>query len=141
MNLVLTRNQTTTGTTIGTLTKDGVFLCYTLEDTIRKTGEKVYAETAIPAGTYPVTITMSARFKKLLPLLGNVAGFAGVRIHSGNTKKDTEGCILVGTAIAADKQSILNSRVAFNSVFKLINDALASGEKVTLTITNPEIHK
>ncbi|CDD19922.1 putative uncharacterized protein [Prevotella sp. CAG:732] len=36
------------------------------------------------------------RFKKWLSLILGVPGFSGVRIHAGNTAKDTQGCILVG---------------------------------------------
>ena len=80
--------------TTGELYVDGKFVCYTLEDAIRK--EKIKGVTAIPAGTYDVIINMSTRFKRLMPLLLNVPDFEGVRIHPGNTAEDTEGCIRVG---------------------------------------------
>lgn len=95
MRLVLKRIAFRKTYTIGKLYVDGVYFCDTLEDPVRE-GEKIYGRTAIPAGKYDVLITMSPRFRKLLPLLVNVPGFEGVRIHSGNNADDTEGCILVG---------------------------------------------
>ena len=95
MRLVLKRIAFRKTYTIGKLYVDGVYFCDTLEDPVRE-GEKIYGRTAIPAGKYDVLITMSPRFRKMLPLLLNVPGFEGVRIHSGNKGDDTEGCILVG---------------------------------------------
>ena len=80
--------------TIGQLYIDGAYFCDTLEDTVRK--EKIAGKTAIPAGTYKVKKTMSPRFKTVLPEILNVPNFTGVRIHSGNTAKDTDGCLLLG---------------------------------------------
>ena len=111
---------------IGELTIDGVWECYTLEDVERDV--KIKNETAIPRGTYKVIINQSNRFKRLLPLLLNVPGFEGVRIHSGNTNHDTEGCILVGRTRSDD--FIGQSRKAFDSLFKKMNKA----KEITLTI-------
>lgn len=81
--------------TIGQLYIDGAYFCDTLEDTVRN-GEKIAGKTAIPSGTYKVKKTMSPRFKTVLPEILNVPNFTGVRIHSGNTAKDTDGCLLLG---------------------------------------------
>lgn len=124
---------------IGTLTVDGVFECFTLEDRVReRRGEpveswKVPGETAIPFGTYNVVITPSQRFKRDLPLLENVPGFSGVRIHPGNGPEDTEGCILVGRAKWHDHVS--ESRLAFETLFAKIKRALAEGEQVSMEIS------
>ena len=80
--------------TIGSLFIDGEFFSNTLEDAVRD--RKIKHETAIPAGTYEVKLTLSARFGKILPILLNVPNFEGIRIHAGNTISDTSGCILVG---------------------------------------------
>lgn len=80
--------------TIGKLYIDGAYFCDTLEDTVR--AEKIAGKTAIPAGKYKVKKTMSPRFKTVLPEILNVPNFTGVRIHSGNTAKDTDGCLLLG---------------------------------------------
>lgn len=113
LKMVLTRNKSTDKSTIGQLEVNGIFQCFTLEDVVRD--KKIYAQTAIPAGTYEVVISYSNRFKRMLPLLLNVPNFAGVRIHSGNTAEDTEGCILVGNKKGTD--TVLESRAAFNALF------------------------
>jgi hypothetical protein len=124
--------------TIGTLYVDGKQECYTLEDRVREVKDKpvaewkVAGETAIPQGIYNVIVTESQRFKRELPLLENVPGFVGVRIHPGNTAADTEGCILVGVGKTAD--SVTESRRAFDRLFVKIKESLGCGEKVTLEI-------
>ena len=139
MKIELNREILTSKSTIGDLLVDGEFQCYTLEDPVREIDGvpvdqwKIAGDTAIPKGTYNVTITMSNRFKKLLPLLEGVPGFAGVRIHSGNTAADTEGCVLVGTV--KDTDVVLHSRDAFEPLYDKIKAALYAGEKVELTIT------
>lgn len=135
MKLTLKRYQSLNGTTLGRLFNGSTFICFTLEDAVRDA--KVFGETAIPAGTYDITVTMSPRFGKLLPLVNNVPGYSGVRIHPGNTKRDTEGCILPGDTVSHDGQTIYNSRIAFGKVMDLITKALNSKEQVTLEITNP----
>jgi len=129
MNLLLKRTYKGTDYTIGKLYIDGVYFCDTLEDAVRTV--KIKHETAIPEGTYQVVITMSARFKKLMPLLLNVPNFEGIRIHSGNTKEDTSGCLLVGEN--KEKGKVINSRLTFVKLFALIQDALRVGD-VWITI-------
>jgi hypothetical protein len=75
---------------------------------------KVYAETAIPSGTYKVVITFSPRFKEYMPLLLNVKGFQGIRIHSGNTSAHTEGCLIVG--MTTSKDFVGQSKIAYSKL-------------------------
>ncbi len=49
----------------------------------------------IPALIYRVQVTMSPRFKRLLPLVCQVPGRAGIRIHRGSRPEHSRGCILV----------------------------------------------
>lgn len=143
MNLELKRIARRPNYTIGRLFVNGIYLCDTIEDTDRGLTKdmpleeiqriKVKSETAIPTGTYQVILNMSARFKRLLPLLLGVPGYEGIRIHPGNTEKDTEGCILPG--LNKVKGQVVESRAQFGKVFSLINDAITAGEKVTITIS------
>lgn len=126
MQITVKRLYKTDISTIGELLIDGVFECFTLEDAERKV--KIKAETAIPKGSYKVIINESNRFKRLLPLLLNVPDFEGVRIHSGNSNHDTEGCILVGQT--RNKNYIGQSRKAFDKLFKKMQAA----KDITLTI-------
>ena len=119
--------------TIGKLFINGEFQCYTLEDPIRN-GVKVDGETAIPAGTYEVVINYSPRFKTQLPMLKDVLGFTGIRIHPGNTAKDTEGCILLGET--RDVDFIGRRRRAFNEVFKKLQKTKRERKRMYLTINN-----
>lgn len=124
--------------TIGKLYVDGNYYCDTLEDKDRGLTQdmsvdeilkkKVKAQTAIPTGTYQVIINWSNRFKKNLPLLLNVKGYDGVRIHTGNTDKDTEGCILVGQNKEVGK--VINSRATFQPLL----NKMAIATKITLII-------
>jgi len=129
MDMLVTRQTLTDESTIGELTIDGVHQCFTLEDKVR--AEKVFGETAIPAGRYEVVVNFSNHFQKMLPELVSVPNFEGVRIHSGNTAKDTEGCILVGTTKGTNV--VNGSRDAFNALFAKIQ-AAAVNEKVFIEI-------
>lgn len=129
MTLELNRYLISKESTIGKLSIDGEFFCYTLEDKIMPPGEKIPGETAIPTGTYDVELTMSKRFGKILPLLKNVPNFKGVRIHAGNTKKDTEGCILVGDSYGKD--TVYNSKM---TLVKLLSK-LEGQDEITITVS------
>jgi hypothetical protein len=104
--------------TIGRMFVDGHYFCDTLEDTVRPDGVKIKGKTAIPAGTYKGGISYSPKFKKNLPYIENVPMFDGIRIHTGNTAIDTEGCILVGYNKVVGK--VIDSTVAFTKLFQYL---------------------
>lgn len=120
--------------TIGKLFVDGKYFCDTLEDRCRDLDreEKVMNETAIPAGVYEVIVNVSAKFKRKLPLLLDVPHFTGIRIHRGNTDKDTSGCILVGE----NKQlgRVINSTPYELRLTEMLERAMLSGEKITIEV-------
>jgi hypothetical protein len=133
--LRLVRRWFTEISTIGELYVDGERECFTLEDRVRE-GPKVPGKTAIPEGTYAVIITQSARFKRELPLLLEVPGFTGIRIHPGNTAENTEGCILVGQTRGADW--IGRSRAAFDPLFAKLQTGLQARMNIGITITHED---
>lgn len=112
------------------LLDDKSFRSFTLEDPIRKV--KIKGDTAIPAGRYEVILNMSNRFGKYMPLLLNVPGFEGVRIHAGNKKEDTEGCILVGYEDSSDGFMGLSVK-AFNDLMARLS-RVEKKEKIWITI-------
>ena len=130
--LTLTRIAKQADYTIGRLEdENGVKICDTLEPKYRdyKGGElKVPRKSAVPEGTYPVVVTKSKKFGKYLPLLVGVPGFEGIRIHSGNTVNDTEGCILVGQNLIKGK--VLLSRLTLEKLMRLIENE----KRIFLTI-------
>ena len=134
MRLTLTRTQQYPRATIGELLIDDQWECFTLEDVVRPEGIKVPGATAIPAGVYPLQITMSPRFGHRMPLLIGVPGFVGVRVHPGNTDANTEGCILVGQD--AQDGVLFRSRAAYDNLFAKLDQAMRGGESVLIEIVN-----
>ena len=134
MKLILIRIARKAEYTIGRLEdENGKKLCDTLEPIWRNYdgGElKIPKKSAIPEGTYRVVTTYSLRFRKYLPLLVGVPGFEGVRIHAGNTSRDTEGCILVGQNLQVGK--VLWSRITLERLMRLIENE----KEIYLTIKN-----
>lgn len=122
--------------TIGKMAIDGKYFCNTLEDKVRDLTKesKVFGRTAIPAGTYRVTMTYSPKFKREMPLVNGVPQFEAIRIHPGNKAEDTEGCILVGenTVIGG----LTNSRKWSDKLNKRIQDAIDKKENVYITLKN-----
>ena len=115
------------------------YFCDTLEPTWRdyKNGAyKVKGRSAIPEGRYAVVISWSPKFKQWLPILLGGPEFnkkwQGIRIHAGNTAKDTQGCILVGRNQQVGQ--LLESRKWLYELKQKIVEAKGRGEAVWLTI-------
>lgn len=147
MELKLKRIAKREDYTIGRLLINDKYFCDTLEDPVRElkdrnsdgdfddVGEgKINNHTAIPAGKYKIISTYSNKFKKNTPILLDVPGFTGIRIHSGNTSADTSGCILVG--LNKEKGKVLNSREWTQKIYTLIFESLSRNELVTIDISN-----
>lgn len=141
MNITLNRIAKKSKYTIGKLYIGGEYFCDTIEDTDRGLtqtmtdaqikSKKVYGQTAIPTGTYRVIISYSNKFKRQMPLLLNVPGFLGIRVHSGNTEKDTEGCLIVGKNKVVGK--VIESKDTYNKLFSILCEANKK-EAIKITI-------
>ena len=123
MKLILTRTHKTPLYSEGVIMNShGTFICHSLEDTERdlSSSPKIAHHTAIPCGTYKITLSYSPKFRRTLPLVEDVPQFSGIRIHSGNTPNDTSGCILVGEK--AGVGIIKNSRTTEDKIVKLLTE-------------------
>lgn len=141
MEITVKRPNTNLDATVSELYIDGVFFSHVVEDKDRGLfatmpleeikAKKVWGKTCIPYGRYEVVISYSNRFQKMLPLLMNVPGYLGIRIHPGNTAEDTDGCLCPG--IKSSELTVRTSRVTFSKLFSLIQKALKK-EKVHINI-------
>ena len=142
MKIVIERLYKKESYTIGKLYVNDKYFCDTLEDKDRGLRSdmsleeikamKVYAQTAIPTGTYGVGRHWWTKHKMVVPVLVDVPGFNGILIHSGSTAKDTAGCILVGKNTQVGCLS--DSRLTAIALSKLIFRELEKGEEVTCEI-------
>lgn len=109
--LVLVRDAYTETAVLGRLFLGGTCICYTLENRSK----------AIPCGTYNIENSKSPKFKRELPLIYGykVAASRGVRIHAGNTSKDSAGCVLVGMGRDTVEGSLSESKLAETMVAML----------------------
>lgn len=131
LKLTIKRKVFTETTTTGTLYRDKIRLCDTLEDKdryleIHGKEAKINSKTAIPRGTYEVTINWSNRFKKYMIAVLDVPYFEGIRMHAGNTHENTDGCPLLGDLL--DEWTVVNSKVRTQEVFDLIEETLKTGK-------------
>ena len=151
MKLLLKRIARREKYTIGKLYIDGKYECDTVEDEDRGLTQdmsldeikkiKVPNETAIPTGTYKITLNVvSPKFSKYaykyiggrLPRLPDVPGYSGVLMHIGNTAEHSSGCLIVGQNTQVGK--VLNSTVTFKKLYAKLQEANKRGEVITITI-------
>jgi hypothetical protein len=131
--------------TIGKFSVDNIYKCDTCEDPVRELqdinhdgdfdeeGEgKIYGKTAIPCGRHRVIVTYSPKLGRRLPLIVDVLGFTGIRIHGGKNADWSEGCPLVGENKI--KGGLINYKYWETYIVKLIDEATAEGKKTWITI-------
>jgi len=107
------------------ISREGKAVCGIMRVNGRDIATLENAEYIIPEGTYPVSVTFSPRFKRMLPLIGNVPGRSGIRIHRGTKPEHSKGCVLVN---AVNEQQITAEWLALQ----------ASKEPIKITIKNED---
>lgn len=143
MEITLHRSHQEKDATIGLIYLDDNFAGMTLEDVHREV--KVNGKTRIPAGEYQikerkVLSPLTRKYREKYPWftwhleIQDVPSFSNVYLHVGNSAKDTDGCILVGSSYAYGSGFIGNSLARFERVYQEITSALHSGEDVYITI-------
>ena len=125
--------------TIGRLYIDGKYFCDTLEDVDRGLDQKmpleqikkikVMHQTAIPTGVYKVRLSMSPRFKRILPEILAVPGFSGIRIHNGKDQNSSSGCLIVGKNTIVGQ--VTNSKYWMEKLISILQGAT----NITIQIT------
>mgnify|MGYP003301032405 CR=1 FL=1 len=153
MKIVVDRKWKKSEYTIGRLYIDGEFFCNTLEDPDRGLDEKmdireirakkIPNQTAIPTGTYNITLDVkSPKFSTYnfydevcdgyLPRLLNVPGFDGILIHVGSNASHSSGCILVGNNTV--KGGLTNSKDVFRKLYSILKTAWNNNEEIEIEI-------
>jgi hypothetical protein len=144
LKVQIKRTDKTKNSSIGELYIDGKFQCFTLEDTERTNGQKIFGETAIPVGIYTLSLrtkgsTLNEYYKKHYPdihkgmiEIENILEYKNVYIHIGNYPKDTLGCPLVGLVKGIDE--IKESTKAYYKIYPIIASAILNNEDVTLEV-------
>lgn len=115
---------------IGNFFINDFWLCYSLEDKLRK--KKIYGKTAIPNGEYKVVLDHSYKYNRVMPHILDVPNFKGVRIHKGNTEKDTEGCVLLGAH--KGEGYIYNCSRVYNKLVEQMQEAIENGEEIKIIL-------
>lgn len=146
MKLTLQRFSGGKESTLGTLSIDGKFQVFTIEDEYRTV--KVKGETRIPSGTYKIILRKEGGkhedYKKKFPLthrgmlwLQDVPNFQYILIHIGNTDIDSQGCILIGDSASqnvTERGSIAGSGSAYQRIYPDIAKILEAGGIVTIEV-------
>lgn len=117
LTLVRIKTSSSLDSIQGELYVNGLFFCHTIERLSK----------AVPKGCYPLGVSYSPRFKTRLPYLC-VPHRLGIRIHAGNTAKDSSGCILVGKL--DDCFTIINSRVTLKALLSSLDCSFKSIIKI-----------
>ena len=95
--------------------------------------KKKYGKIAIGYGEYTIALQYSSHFKRILPYLNNVKGFAGIMQHNGNDVSASRGCQILGVVSKKDGY-VINSKNTVDVIVKRYSEAIESGDEINLTV-------
>ena len=141
MLLTLIRTDATPSETLGKLYIDRKPFCDTLEPPTVPNAQ--HPKGCIPQGWYRLSVTKSPKFGRLLPILHMVPGFEGIRIHAGNNRDHTAGCILVGELYSRPTDgsavpTLFHSKATEQALVEQLLQAQRSNEEIYIDITDAE---
>ena len=140
MKLLLIRTKKTDTYTEGKMYIDGVYFCDTIEDkerVLNSAADKVYSQTAIPAGNYKVTVEYrGGHFNRKIPVVNNVPYFTGILIHNGTTERSSAGCIIVGKKIKDGHLDGNNTRQISDNLTAKLLEAQNAGKALSIKIVS-----
>lgn len=118
--------------TQGIMLVDDKFFGYTLEPQTKGSNEISYLNRCIDTGKYVAEYEYSAKFKQHLIELKNVPNHTEIKIHAGNFRRDTRGCILVGLRSVVG--GILDSKIAVEMLNAMAKSAKNSKVKIEVEV-------
>ena len=137
MLLTLIRDTFTPSETLGKLYIDRKFFCDTIEPPVVSNAQ--HPKGAIPVGWYKLQLTVSPKFGRLLPLLYLVPGFHGIRIHAGNNRDHTSGCILVGELYHRyGVPTLFHSKLTEQALVDKLKNETTQHEELYINITDTD---
>ena len=111
MYIRLIRNKPHGSAITGRLVIDGRWFC----DTLERVGYQI-----LPL-CYPVKVTRSPKFKRLLPLVSNVPQRSGIRFHRGSKPEHSTGCILLVADNPCRSRELIRAEVVENKVVDVVD--------------------
>lgn len=141
MLLTLIRTDATPSETLGKLYIDRKPYCDTLEPPTVPNSQ--HPKGCIPQGWYRLSVTKSPKFGRLLPIIHMVPGFEGIRIHAGNNRDHTAGCILVGELYSRPTDgyavpTLCHSKATEQALVEHILKAQRTHEEIYIDITDTD---
>ena len=117
MYIRLIRNKSQGYAITGRLVINGRWFCNTLE----RVGYQ------IPAHCYHIAVTMSPKFRRLLPIVENVTQRSGIRLHRGTKPEHSTGCILVVADNPSRARELIGAEVVDNNVVEVVDNKTPVG--------------
>ena len=113
------------------------FFCFGMEPENKFNNTIKGQRDLIPEGTYPIILSKSPKFKRILPEILNVPNNSGIRIHAGNFPSDTSGCLILGAYFGDN--ILFNSKKKVDEFIKILKEFENRKDSNRITYKSAEI--